>query len=149
MTDDSGAYAVFAEQGSSASQMTAAKVMDVISRLPDCAGQAADAIPAYTQVKLEDAPKLLKKIFKIGMSRRVDTPSKTQMAEIMVQYGRPSSVPFERNLCGHPPAGLLWERQFEEAFMELGWEKVSKWECLFVHRKQKLFSSVYVWTTSK
>ena len=28
--DDSGSYAVYAEQGSSASQMTAAKVMDVI-----------------------------------------------------------------------------------------------------------------------
>ena len=41
--DDSGAYAVFTEQGSSSSQMTAAKVMDVIARLPDSAGQAADA----------------------------------------------------------------------------------------------------------
>ena len=39
--DDSGSYATFPEQGSSASQMTAAKVMDVISRLPGCAGQAA------------------------------------------------------------------------------------------------------------
>ena len=59
MKDDSGAHAVFTEQGSSASQMTAAKVMDVIARLPDCDGQAADAISAYAQVKLEDAPKLL------------------------------------------------------------------------------------------
>ena len=33
----------FTEQGSSVSQMTAAKVMDVIARLPDCDGQAADA----------------------------------------------------------------------------------------------------------
>ena len=40
--------------------MTAAKVMDIISRLPRCAGQAADAVSAYTQVKMEDAPKLLK-----------------------------------------------------------------------------------------
>ena len=31
--DDTGSYAVFTEQGSSASQMTAAKVMDIISRL--------------------------------------------------------------------------------------------------------------------
>ena len=38
--DDSGFYAVFTEQGSSASQMTAAKVMDIISRLPWSAGQA-------------------------------------------------------------------------------------------------------------
>ena len=55
--DGSGSYAVFSEQGSSASQMTAAKVMDIISRLPGCAGQAADAVSAYTQVKMEDAPK--------------------------------------------------------------------------------------------
>ena len=32
--DDSGSYAVCTEQGPSASQMTAAKVMDTISRLP-------------------------------------------------------------------------------------------------------------------
>ena len=60
--DDSGAYAVFTEQGSTASQMTAAaKIMDFISRLPGCARQAADAVSAYTQVELEDAPRLLKK----------------------------------------------------------------------------------------
>ena len=47
--DDSGSYAVFTEQGSSASQMTAAKIMDIISRLPGCAGQAADAVSAYTK----------------------------------------------------------------------------------------------------
>ena len=58
--DDSGSYAVFTEQGSSASQMTAAKIMDIISRLPGCDGQAADAVSAYTQVKMEDAHKLLK-----------------------------------------------------------------------------------------
>ena len=51
--DDSGSYAVFTEQGSSsASQMTAAKVMDIISRLPGCAGQAADAVSAYTEWKM-------------------------------------------------------------------------------------------------
>ena len=45
MKDDSGSYAVFTEQGSSASQMAAAKVMDVFfSRLPGCAGQAADIV---------------------------------------------------------------------------------------------------------
>ena len=58
--DDSGSYAVFAENGSSASQITAAKVMDIISRLRGCAGQEADAVSAYTQVKMEDAPTLLK-----------------------------------------------------------------------------------------
>ena len=55
--DDSGAYAVFTEQGSSASQMTAAKVIDIFSRLPGCDGQAADAVSVKTQVKMEDARK--------------------------------------------------------------------------------------------
>ena len=49
--DDSGSYAVFTEQGSSASQMTAAKVMDIISRLPGCAGQAADAVSVKPRSK--------------------------------------------------------------------------------------------------
>ena len=34
--------------------------MDIISRLPGCDGQAADAVSAYTQVKMEEAAKLLK-----------------------------------------------------------------------------------------
>ena len=58
--DDSGSYAAFTEQGSSAFQMTAAKIMDIISILPGCDGQAADAVSVTTQVKMEDAPKLLK-----------------------------------------------------------------------------------------
>ena len=56
--DDSGLYAVFTEQRSSASQMTVAKVMDIIPRRP---GQAVDAVSACTQVKMEDAHKLFKK----------------------------------------------------------------------------------------
>ena len=87
--DDSGSYAVFPEQGSSAYQMTAAKIMDIISRLPGCDGQAADAVSAYTQVKMEDAHKLCKNS-QIGMSKHLDSSTTTQMAEIMVQYGRPS-----------------------------------------------------------
>ena len=53
----SGAYAVFTEQGSSASQMTAAKIM-VVARLPGCDEQAADAVSAFAQEKMEDAPRL-------------------------------------------------------------------------------------------
>ena len=87
--DGSGSHAVFSEQGSSASQVTAAKATDIVSRLQGCSGQTVDAVPVYTQVKMEDAPKLLK-IPKIGMSRHLDSSSTTQMAKIMVQYGRPS-----------------------------------------------------------
>ena len=53
-------------------------------------------------------------------------------------------VPLERNLYGHPLAGLLWERQFEKILFQHGWEKVSNWECLPVHRQKGLFLSGYV-----
>ena len=86
--DDAGSYAVFTEQGSSASQMTTAKVMDIISRLPGCSGQAADAISACTQVKMEDAPTLSKT--PVRVSRYKDTSVRTQIAKILVQCGRPN-----------------------------------------------------------
>ena len=76
--DDSGSYAVFTEQGSSASQMTAGKVTDIISRLPECAGQAADAVSAYTQVRMEDAPNFFQNS-QIGMFRYLDPSITTQM----------------------------------------------------------------------
>ena len=53
-------------------------------------------------------------------------------------------VPLERNLYGHPLAGLLWERQFEKSFVKYGWEKIPIRESLFVHREQGLFLSVNV-----
>ena len=74
---DSVSYAVFTEQGSS--QMTAAKVMDIMSRLPGCDGQAADAVSAYTQVKMEDAHKLMK-IPKSECPDILDSSTTTQMA---------------------------------------------------------------------
>ena len=99
-----GAYAVFTEQGSSASQMTVAKIMDVIERLPGCNGQAADAVSAYYLVKLEDAPRLL-------------NFSKSECPDVWIRFPRhkwPKTwegiedpvVPLERNLYGHPSAGL-------------------------------------------
>ena len=113
--DDSGAYAVFTEQGSSAAQMTAAKAMHVIARLPDCDGQAADAVSAYTQVKLEDAPIVLQ-------------ITKSECPDIWIRlpsHKWPKSwahiedpvVPLERNLYGQPLAGLLRERQFEDVVL--------------------------------
>ena len=126
--DDSGSFAVFTEQGSSASQMMAAKVMDIICRLLGCAaGQAVDAISAYTRVTMEDAPKLLKN-------------HKSECPDIWIRLPRhkwPKSwssmedpvVPLDRNLYGHLLAGLLCERQFEKITLKHGWEKVSNWEC--------------------
>ena len=106
-----------------------------------CAGQAADAVSVKTQVKMEDAPKLLK-------------IPKSECPHIWIRLPRhkwPKSwssmedpvVPLERNLYGHPLAGFLWNRPFEKVLLKYGWEKVSDWECLFVYRVKGLFLSVY------
>ena len=122
--DDAGSYAVFTRQRWSVAQMTAAKVMDVMARLPGCAGQAADAVSAETQVKMEDAQKLLK-------------IPKSECPDIWIRRPRHKwptlwscmedpVVPLERNLYGNPLAGVLWKRQFEKVLLEHGWEKSSK-----------------------
>ena len=140
--DDSGSYAASTEQESSAPQMMAAKVMDIIYRMPGCAGQEADAVSDYTQVKMEDA----------STSPKI---SKSEGPDIWVRLPRhkwPKSwsnmedpvVPLERTLYGHPLAGPLWKKQFEKILSKHGWEKIPNWKCLFVHREKGLFLSVYV-----
>ena len=59
--------------------MTAAKVKDIIPKLPGFAGQAADAASAYIQVKMEDVPNFFENS-QIGMSRHLDSSTTTQMA---------------------------------------------------------------------
>ena len=83
---DPVSYAAFTEQGSSASQITAAKVMDIISRLPGC---AADAVSPYTPGQKGRCTDVIEN-YEVRMSRYLATSTKTQMAEIMVQHGRPS-----------------------------------------------------------
>ena len=137
VTDDPGSYAVFTEQGKCACQMTTAKVMDVIARLPGCAREAADAVSAYTQVKMKDAPKLLKHPKSECQDVGICLPRhKWQKSWSNIED---PVVPRDRNLYGHPLAGLLWERQNEKVLLGLRWEKVPNWECLFIHRKQGLF----------
>ena len=98
--------------------------------------------PLNTQVKMEDASTLSK-------NPESECPD-TWIRLPKHKWPKPWScmedpvVPSERNLHGHPLAGLLWERQFEKVLLEHGWEKVLHWECLFVNRARGLFPSVYV-----
>ena len=143
--DDSGFYAVFTEQESSASQMTAAKVMDIISRLPGCAGKAADALPAYTQVKMEDAHKLLK----IPKSECPDICIRLPRHKWLKSWSSMEApvVPLERNLYGHPLAGLLWERKNEKVLLEHGWKKFLIGNA-YSHTDRKDHSCLCTWMTS-
>ena len=81
------------------------KVMDIVSRLPGCAGQAADAVSAFTQVKMEDAPKLLK----IPKSECPDIWIRLPRLKWLKSWSSMEDpvVSLERNLYGHPLAGLL------------------------------------------
>ena len=142
--DDSGSYALFTEHESSASQMTAAKVMDVMARLPGCAGQAADAVPACIQVKMEDAPRLL----------RIPKPECSDIWIPLPKHKWPKSwssmedpvVPLERNLYNHPLAGLLCERQFEKVPLEHGWERFQIGNVYLLSEKKEN-SCLCMWTT--
>ena len=120
--------------GSSASQMTAAKVMHIISRLPGCSGQAAaDAVSTYTQVKMEDAQKLLK----IPKSECPDIwirlprhkwPNHDPVLKIQsFLLSEICTVIFWQDYCGKGNLSIL---------VKYGWEKVSNWESFFEHREK-------------
>ena len=117
--------------------MTAAKDMDIISRLPGCAEQAADAVSAYTQVKMEDTPRW----FKIPNSECPDIWIRLPRHKWPKSWSSMEDpvVPLEMNLYGHLLAGLLCERQFEKILLKHGWEKIPNWESLFVHFEIILF----------
>ena len=83
--------------------------MDIISRLPGCAGQAADAVSACTQVRMEDAPSLLK-IPKSECSDIWIRPQRHKWPKSWSSMEEDPVVPLERNLYDHPLAGLLWEK---------------------------------------
>ena len=100
--------------------MTAAKVMDIISRLPGVQDKQRTQYPFFSQVKMDDAQTLLK-------------IPKSECPDIWMRLPRhkwpkssfsmeDSVVPLEPNLNGHLLAGLLWERQFEKILLKYGWE---------------------------
>ena len=125
--DDSGAFAVFTEQGSSASQMMGAKVMDIIARLPDCDGQASDAVSAFSPVKMEDAPRLLQNS-KVRMSRYMDTSSTTLSGQKHEKYEDPSGSSWEKFVRTPTCWSLVGKAISRKFCWNLKLEKVPNWE---------------------
>ena len=72
-----------------------------------------------------------------GMSRHLDSSTTTQMAKIMVQYGRPSRSSWAKSVrssSGRTIMGkALWENPIKTWLGEN-----SNWECLFVHREKRV-----------
>ena len=52
--NEAGQYAVFGEQGTSASHLMGARLVDALAHMPDMAGWDSDVTGAYTQVILPD-----------------------------------------------------------------------------------------------
>ena len=87
--DDSGSYAVFTEQGSSASQMTAAKNHGYHLQIAGLRWTSSRRSICFYPSKNGRCSQIIESS-KIGVWRHLDSSTTTQMAKIMVQYGRPS-----------------------------------------------------------
>jgi len=128
--DEEGFYAVFSEQGTSASHLASATFLDAIARMPGNDGEDSGAIGAYTQCELEGPPTW------------ITLPSDQRPAS-WAQFKNPVCR-LRLNLYGHPLAGLYRERHCAKALMNLGVVKVKSWECLYAHYSEKLCVSIYV-----
>ena len=96
---------------------------------------------------MEDAPKLLK-------------IPKSECPDIWIRLPRhtwptPWSnigdpvVPLERNLYGHPLAGLLWERQFKDVSLGLGCEKIPELGMCVRSSETRIVLTRFSWMISK
>ena len=128
--DESGYLAAFSEQGTSASHMAAAKMLDAISRLPDCDGENADATSAYTQSTLG------------GPATWIRLPRDRQPTSW--RKFRDPLCRLRLSLYGHPLAGLYWQQHCRKNILKCGFKPVKGWECLFQHPDQQFFLSIYV-----
>ena len=137
--DDSGSYAVFTEQGSSASQMTANRCHSKATRMrKTCSGGSISLHPGQHgryPIVIENS--------KVRLSSYLDTSTKTQFAQSHGPVWK-TQLFFLNETC----TVILWQDYRGKAIREsstrtrLG--KVPNWECLFVNIEKGLFLSVYV-----
>ena len=99
VTDDSGSYPVFTEQGSSASHKAAAKVVDVVARLPRCAGQASDAVSAYNPCDNGWRSEVM--ITRIRVPNHLDSSTKTPPPKISGRNSRASGTDWKKCVRTH------------------------------------------------
>ena len=140
--DEDGFFAVFSEQGASASHIAAAKFLDAIARCPGCDGEDSDAIGAYTQVVLKEAHIILGGTEDNYIETWISLP-RDRRPKHWDNIEKPVCK-LRLNLYGHPMAGLIWEKWCDKAITDSGFNKIAGWECLYVNPVKQLFLSVYV-----
>ena len=116
--------------------------MDVIARLPACAGPSSWCSirlhPSQNGRCTDDSENS-----KVRMSRYSNTSTTTQVAQIMVRHWRPGSS-WKKSWWSPTCLAYCGKDSLKKVLLENGWEKVPNWEYLFVHRQQGLFLSVHV-----
>ena len=98
VVDESGTLAVFAEQGSSASLASGARIVDAYALLKGNKGEQSDAPKAYTQCPmLNSLPGYKEQVTWVSLERDQWPPGWEGMLDPV--------CPLERALYGHPLAG--------------------------------------------
>ena len=118
--------------------MTAAKVLDTISRLPGMSVEANDAVFAHTQVTMSDASRLLKLL-------EAECPTVWVM---LLRNRRPKhwdnidDTMATGTQSFWPPSGrAALGKKIGRGLVARKLGKVQSWECLYVHRLVQLFRS--------
>ena len=111
---------------------------DIFSWLPGWSGQAPDAVSAYTQVKMEDAPTLLK----IPKSECPDIWIRVPKHKWPTSWSSMEDpvVPFERNLYGYHPSGrtIVGEAIWESSFINTVGKKFQNLGMPFRYRRKRI-----------
>ena len=117
--DDTGCQAVFLlNKKPSASQMTAAKLLDTVSRPPGVAGETNDAVSAYTRITMKDVPRLLKLL-------------ETECSIVWIMLPRSRRPPQFDQIDDPVPLAESWcERKLEELLFQDILENLKRWELL-------------------
>ena len=142
VADQSGFAALFSEQGSSSSHLTAANLLDAIGHMPGMSVENGDATGAYTQSPMEGdlhvetwitiEPDVIQRLV-----------AKEFLSKEWLKMKRPVAKLYKA-LEGHPKSGWYWERHCHGKIRQVGFEKIPGWENLFVCRKWQVLINVYV-----
>ena len=124
--DETGGHALFSDQGSSASRMGGAKMIDAIARMPGMSGENSDAVAAYTQVPLDEAWKMMGNNPDEFPVTYISLPRNRRPRDWDQKFNDPVVV-LDLNLYGHPLAGLIWELHCEKIVRTLGFQRVPSW----------------------
>ena len=135
MKQDSGSYAVFSEQGSAASQITAAKVLGVIDYL-NALGKQATQYPLIIWSKWKTLQHCYK--FRKSVCPGMDTSSTVQVTKDLAEYSRASGSS-GKELVLAPPYMCAVGQTVRKGSTTKRMGESTTLECLFVHRMQGLF----------